>query len=338
MTEPATVLLSGFADEAAADKTLDQQLSTCAALGMRYFSIRFVDAGGGIKNVMQLSDAEVAIVKRKVADYGLRVSSIGSPIGKVKLFDFDDGSSHRHVESRAYLDGDVRRACEIALALDVRLIRGFSFYPPQDSDPAAHLDRSIERLNEIVQVCDRHGLTFGLEVEANLVGHNGWLLAEMHRRIDHPALMLIFDGANLRVQGYSPAEIFEQYLAMKPGLGWLHVKDYRNPKLVRADDGSVGAVPARVDEESLNQFVPVGIGESAYEQVFRDLREYLPTMRHRLTRRNVEGVFLDLEPHLKAGGQFGGFSGADGFGVALRSLCALLDQCQIGYELLDWNP
>ena len=36
--------------------------------------------------------------------------------------------------------------------------------------------------------------------------------------------------------------------------------------------------------------------------------------------RGVPGVFLDLEPHVKGGGQFGGFSGPDGFGVALRAL------------------
>ena len=40
-----TILLSGFADEAANQKTIDQQFAALAALGMRYFSIRFIDAG-----------------------------------------------------------------------------------------------------------------------------------------------------------------------------------------------------------------------------------------------------------------------------------------------------
>ena len=38
--------------------------------------------------------------------------------------------------------------------------------------------------------------TFGLEVEANLVGQNGQLLAELHRQVNHPALVLNFDAAN----------------------------------------------------------------------------------------------------------------------------------------------
>ena len=88
-----SILLSGFADEAANDKTLDQQFSAFAALGMRYFSIRFVDAGHGIKNVMALDDAELETVKQKINEYGLSVSSLGSPLGKVKLLDVDDGTT-----------------------------------------------------------------------------------------------------------------------------------------------------------------------------------------------------------------------------------------------------
>ena len=46
---------------------------------------------------------------------------------------------------------------------------------------------------------------------------------------------------------------------------------------------------------------------------------------------------VDLEPHLKGGGQFGGFSGPDGFGVALRSLCRVLDYVGISYHLRDFD-
>ena len=46
---------------------------------------------------------------------------------------------------------------------------------------------------------------------------------------------------------------------------------------------------------------------------------------------------LDLEPHLKGGGQFGGFSGPDGMGVALRALCRVLDYVRIGYHLRDFD-
>jgi hypothetical protein len=56
-----------------------------------------------------------------------------------------------------------------------------------------------------------------------------------------------------------------------------------------------------------------------------------------LRRRGIPGVFLDLEPHVKGGGQFGGFSGPDGLGVALRGLCRVLDYVGIDYHLCDFD-
>ena len=101
MTAP--ILLSGFADEAANEKQAVQQYSAFAALGLKYYSIRFVDAGDGIKNVMQLSDPEIQHLVKMQADYGLKVSSIGSPIGKVKLLDVDDGTTNKYIPFDQYL-------------------------------------------------------------------------------------------------------------------------------------------------------------------------------------------------------------------------------------------
>ena len=73
--ENVDVLLSGFADEAAPDKTIDQQFSAMAALGLQYFSIRFIDVGGGIKNVLQLSEAEFETVRKRLEVFELQVAS-----------------------------------------------------------------------------------------------------------------------------------------------------------------------------------------------------------------------------------------------------------------------
>ncbi|NLF08089.1 MAG: sugar phosphate isomerase/epimerase, partial [Pirellulaceae bacterium] len=51
MTEKPRVILSGFADEAANQKTAEQQFSAFSALGLQYYSLRFIDVGEGVKNV-----------------------------------------------------------------------------------------------------------------------------------------------------------------------------------------------------------------------------------------------------------------------------------------------
>jgi len=323
------VILSGFADEAANQKTPVEQFSAFAALGLQYYSIRFLDLGDGVKNVMQLGRSDIQKVRRLENEYGLNVSSIGSPIGKVKLLDVDDGTKNAYVPFKRYLSRDVAKVCQLAHAFETKLIRGFSFYHPKDTDPWDHVPQAVDQLGAIAEKCHRSDLTFGLEVEANLVGQNGHLLAEIHRQVNHPAMVLIFDAANVIVQGYTPGELFEQYEAMKPGLGWLHIKDYRDPK--RKTKGGY------VDEDAMANFVPADQGFSGHEAILRDFAQMIPKLERKLRRRGIPGVFLDLEPHVKGGGQFGGFSGPDGMGVALRGLCRVLDYAGIDYHLRDMD-
>ncbi|MDG2206410.1 MAG: TIM barrel protein [Pirellulales bacterium] len=328
MAEKAEVILSGFADEAANHKTAVEQFAAFAALGLEYYTVRFIDVGNGIKNVMKLTKTEVTAIRHLEDEYGMNVSSIGSPIGKVKLKDVDDGTNNPYVPFKKYLERDVTKACDLAHAFETKLIRGFSFYHPMGTPPEDHLSQCVDQLGQIAEACHRSDLTFGLEVEANLVGQNGDLLREIHQRVNHPALMLIFDGGNLVTQGFDAAGVFSQYEAMKEAIGWLHLKDYRHPGTVQRIE--------HVDEESLRHFVPAEEGQSGHEMILKDFAEVLPGLTKKLRRRGIPGVFIDLEPHLKGGGQFGGFSGPDGLGVALRSLCRILDFVGIDYRLRDF--
>lgn len=329
MSDKPSVILSGFADESANKKTAEQQFVAFAALGLQYYSLRFIDAGNGVKNVMQLTKPEIQKIRHLEDEYELNVASIGSPIGKVKLLDIDDGTKNRFVPFKHYLADDVNRACEMAHAFETKLIRGFSFYHPRDTDPKTHLPQVIDQLGQIAEACHRSDLTFGLEIEANLVGQTGELMAEIHRKVNHPALVTIFDAGNIVTQGFSSDEVFQQYLQMKKGLGWLHIKDYRHPEPAQRT--------GHIDEEALKHFVPADLGDSGHEVILRDFRDFIPTLERKLKKRGIPGVILDLEPHVKGGGQFGGFSGPDGFGVALRGLCRVLDYVGIGYHLRDFD-
>lgn len=324
-----SVILSGFADEAAIDKLAVQQFSALAAAGLQHYSIRFIDVGDGIKNAMLLTKAELKTVVKMQQAYGLSVASLGSPIGKVRLLDVEDGTKNKFVPFKKYLQTDVKHACDVANTLGTKLLRGFSFYHPVGSQPEEHLNQVVDQLGQIADACAAEGLVFGLEVEANLVGQTGKILAEIHRKVKKANLVLIFDGANLVCQGMTQDEVFAEYLAMKPGLGWIHVKDYRH--------SSAADRLQHIDEASLKNFVPADIGDTGHEAILRDLKEELPKIEKRMKKLGAPGVVFDLEPHVKGGGQFGGFSGPDGFGVALRGLCRVLDYVGIPYHLTDFD-
>jgi hypothetical protein len=283
-----------------------------------------------VKNVMQLTDAEVRKLQQLHAEFEMRVSSVASPIGKVKLLDVEDGTNNRYVPFDRYLKEDVSRAIELAQAFDTKLIRGFSFYPPRDDDPEKHLPQAADRLRAIAEACGNAGVYYGLEVEANLVGRDGATERALFDQVNHPNLGLVFDGANIVCQGYSGEETFREYEAMKPGLLWSHIKDYRIPEGTPRQKG-------HVDEDALVHFCPADRGSSDHRRIFADLKQHLPVLTGALRRRGLPGFFLDLEPHVKGGGQFGGFSGPDGFGVALRALCRVLDDVGIGYHLTGFE-
>ena len=323
------VILTGFADEGPASKKAEEQLGICRALGMSYYTIRFVDLGDGVKNVMKLSDDEIKRLQGLHSDFELRVSSIGSPIGKIKLVDREDGTTNVYIPFDKYLREEVSRAIDLAHIFETKLIRGFSFYPPRGDDPGKYLDQSADYLRQIAARCEEENLYFGLEIETHLVGQTGGLLKTLHEKVDNEHLCLIFDCGNIESMGFNAAESVEQYHQMEAGLGWVHVKGTRCP----ADP----AFDADLKRRDLAGFIPVDLGDSGNEGSLRAFREVLPRLNRIWKARGVPGVFVDLEPHIKSGGQFGGFSGPDGFGVAFRGLLRLLDFVGIGYHLTDFN-
>jgi sugar phosphate isomerase/epimerase len=331
MTSTPAVLISAFSDEAAISKTAVEQFSVLAALGLRYYSPRFVDVAGGgtVKHVTELTDSELSKLKELQGTYGLSVTSIGSRLGKIKLYDRNDGSHNRYVALDQYLQTDVAATIRVAKALGTKLVRGFSFYHPKGEAPETHIDAAAASIRVLAEACGKEGLVYGLEVEANLVGQNGRLLQMLADKVNCENLVCIYDGGNISSQNLSPLVCYEEYLAMTQSLGWFHIKDYKvDPTLPWT---------GVVDEERLKNFVPVQQGDSGHEWILRDLATRLGELDSKMQALGAPGVFLELEPHLKGGGQFGGYSGPDGLGVALRSLCSLLDYVGIDYHLRDYG-
>lgn len=75
----ANLILSAFSDEYA--ESLQEQCAALNGFGIGYMEMRGVNG----KNVSTLTKAEVAEAKKVLADYGVKVSSIGSPLGKNKI-------------------------------------------------------------------------------------------------------------------------------------------------------------------------------------------------------------------------------------------------------------
>lgn len=330
MSSKPSIILSAFADEAANHRTALEQMTALAAVGIKNYSPRFVDVmgDGNIEHVVDLAPEKLERLKKYHAEYGVSVTSIGARVGKVKLLDVEDTSHNKFIPMDEYLNGEVANTIAAAKSLGTKLIRGFSFYHPAGTKAEDHLQQAADQIRKIVAACAAEDLIYGLEIEPNLVGETGPLLAELARLVDHPNMVVIFDGGNVAAQNKNPVQVFEEYKVTVPYLGWMHVKDYSiDPELQWT---------GTVDEERLKNFVPANEGDSGHELIFRHLREHLPEIEARLTKLGLPGFYLETEPHLKGGGQFGGFSGPDGMGVAVRALCSCLDYAGIDYNLRNF--
>jgi len=327
MSERPHVIISAFADEAANRKTAIEQMTTLAGIGLKWYSPRFIDVEGNgtVEHVVDLTADQYEQMRQLHGEYGMNVTSIGARVGKIKLKDVDDGSHNKFVPIDEYLETEVAATINAAKELGTKLVRGFSFYHPRGEKAEDNIGLAAENIGKIVEACAAEGVIYGLEIEPNLVGETGPLLAQLVKEVDHSNIVAIFDGGNVAAQNKNAVQCYSEYLDARDCMGWMHIKDYAiDPSLVWE-----GAV----DEDRLKNFVPADAGDAGHEMILRDLRDNLPTLTKKMQNLGVPGFFLETEPHLKGGGQFGGFSGPDGMGVAVRALCAQLDYIGIDYDL-----
>jgi 3-dehydroshikimate dehydratase len=211
------IKLSGFADEISQD--LDEQLDTLEHLGIKYFEFR----GVWDKNVLDLDTEELRRVKSEIDRRGIRVSSIGSPIGKAPV-DVDFGKYRQRVQ----------RAIDIALEMETPYVRMFSFYC-QDRD--ADRGKVMDRMQEMVNMAADAGVTMLHENEKGIYGEQPSRCSDLHQTIEGRNFRAAFDPANFVQAGVKPFD--EAYPLLAPYIAYFHIKDaiWGEGRVVPAGEG-----------------------------------------------------------------------------------------------------
>lgn len=218
--------LSGFADEI--DNDLERQCALLDELGIRYIEFR---SAWGV-NVLDLDDDEVARARNVLVSHGIRVSSIGSPIGKVNITDDFD-------EHLARMD----RALWVAQQLGAPFIRVFSFFLTADQRPEDHRDEVIRRMGELARRAEAGGVVLLHENEKGIFGDIPERVHDLVTAVDSPSLRLAWDAANYVQVGVVPFP--EGYELLRPYTDYIQIKD------AKLDTGEVvvaGAGDGRVPE------------------------------------------------------------------------------------------
>ena len=220
--------LAAFADEISPD--LDEQIRVCKANGVTHFELRGV-AG---KNVLDFDPPLRDEIKRKLADNGMGVAAIGSPIGKVAI----DRPWPEHFDR-------FKLAVELAEFFAAPMIRLFSYYPAGGEgkgpiDP--HRDEVLDRFRQKVDYVKDRPVTLVHENEKGIYGDTGARCLDLMKSIDSPKLRTAFDFANFVQCGEDPQN---NWPALKPYTAHIHIKDAvrGTGKVVPAGQGD-GRIPA----------------------------------------------------------------------------------------------
>lgn len=210
--------LSAFADEVTEDFLA--QVKYLAAEHVAYIEPRFINK----KNIMDLTREELNEAKKQMADYGLKVSAIGSPIGKVRL----DEPFGPHLDK-------FKHAVDLALFFEAPYIRMFSYYAPEDKNIDDYRDEVMERMSAKVEVIKDADVVMVHENETGIYGHSAANCVDLVKTVNSPKLRLVYDPANFVWGQKITDNVKTCWPLMKPYVVHIHIKDWK----LGADIGSI---------------------------------------------------------------------------------------------------
>ena len=241
----AKLILSAFADEYSRD--VNEQIDVLNSIGYSYLEPRFI----ADKNIANLTESEARDLRARLDAAGIRVYSVGSPLGKINIA--DDFSEHLTLAENCF---------RVANILGATRIRMFSFYLPEGKSRGECFDAVLERINALLDLADKYGLTLCHENEARIYGESP---EDCKRLIDATGgrLCAVFDMGNFVLDKYDPVAA---YSLLSENVDYFHIKDALYERAI----------------------VPAGLGEAMIGKI---LEAHLATGRDAL---------ITLEPHLES--------------------------------------
>lgn len=195
--------LTAFADESSPE--IMGQIEALKRNNLGYIELRGINN----KSAYGYSVEESKEFAKIYRENGITVSSLGSPLGKIKITD-DFGP---HFDA-------LKRVVEMANVYGTSLIRLFSFYIPKGEDKKQYRNEVIDRVGKMAEYCRQNGIVPCHENEADIYGESAEACADLLANI--PDLDAVFDAANFIVTGN---DAYDAYKLLNGKFEYLHIKD-----------------------------------------------------------------------------------------------------------------
>ncbi len=237
-----SIIISGFSDEISDD--LEEQMKVVKSLGMDYISIRGING----RNIGEYSYREFyANVYPVLESNGVKVSSIGSPIGKI-FIDDEDGFAKQLLA--------LEEMCKIANLLKCKYIRMFSFFIDKDQNFDDYKEEVIEKLRKFVEIAEEFEVVLLHENEKDIYGDIARRCHTLFTEIDSDYFKGIFDFANF-VQCQEDTMV--AYELLQEYIEYIHIKDAKYTDsynvLCGTGDGKIEEILTKVISEGYEGFM-----------------------------------------------------------------------------------
>lgn len=232
----AKLFMSAFADEYS--DVLTEQLEALNGFGIDFMELRHADG----KGVAEMTEEDVKEIKKKLEDYNVGVSAIGSPLGKVKL----DGDLEGHFDT-------ARRIFNMANELNTKYIRMFSYYPPEGKLITDYKKEVYENMEKLIKIAEEYGMVLCLENEERLYGYSPESCLELCEEFKG-RLKVVFDMGNYALKGFEPYPY--AYNLLREHIQYFHIKDGFLDK-----------------QTNVSAVVPAGKGEAKIKEILTDFEK-----------------------------------------------------------------
>lgn len=202
------IFISGFSDEISSD--FNEQLRVVTELGMEYISLRSAD-GKGIADYTVEEIKETILPRLQKA--GVNVSSLGSPIGKIKI--------DQEEEFQTQLK-QLEELCKICHVLDCNYIRIFSFYMPDGKNPDDYKEEVIKKLKKFDEIAKKYDVILIHENEKDIYGDTKERCKVLFDTLGSEHFKAAFDFANFVQCKEDPEQCFD---LLKEHIAYIHIKD-----------------------------------------------------------------------------------------------------------------
>lgn len=232
------VRITGFADEISEDPRV--QIETLQAESIRYLEFR---KAWGV-NCLELAADRLREFRSMLDDAGIRVSALGSPVGKILITDPFGPELDRF-----------RYSLDVAEAMGAEYVRIFSYYMPEGGERDDYRDEVLSRMLQKVEAARGAPFTLFNENEADLYGQMPERCLEIIRHCGgRERLCQCFDPGNFVHRGMDP---WQAWQVLGDVTGYFHIKD-------GTDEPAWHATPAGQGKGRIPDILADAIGHRGY--------------------------------------------------------------------------